>query len=662
MVYWKPGIVQYQRLQSILIHCWSTAMNIASTMLAAVLYSIRCTGHESPLESQVSCIPVPNWEEYSKKWNLVMYVQFVNVSREMQMPRALDSVEIRFLREAFKDLQTIETINHLDAGVLATVDKHGVYDFVRHEEIIASAKSLIKTRLGLPLVRSKSEYEADTEMPAKFVDTFQVCLSVNPASHEWLRTCLSVVMEDFPCRQLTMIPQDFFKTYISHMMRAAATNDDYSQLCTIMKVVKIDEQAAAKVVASSIARGGSVKIFKKAFKSSQQSFEHKGFYLTLIKLNKKELFQEYLRKLKTGNEQAYLKMLKTLFWYCCIYQRPDLVQVFLVEASRVLLQLDLSECLANLIENDKSDQLTIIFQALENAWARRSSRAVRQRTVWTPSDMTIGRLLDLGLDLGRFKMIRTIVWTESPLQITEAHLHTALCTVIKKGHVGAIKFLLGKGKERKHLITNLGLDYEDGSTLVAIGASDNINVLQFFVRRSEKGDPRFREFRVGMRENKIFCTACSEGSYDLVKYLLRRNEETGEMVFPDVDPAARNNMPLVYAIKHLNIVQELLRQDDNGAMSYPGVAVTADVLMAASRGPLDVFEFILQTVIDKDGIIRYKFPEIDITVNDHALLMALTRRQDVAKLQFMKRCDEKGRYILPGMLIPVNILAMSFAK
>lgn len=75
------------------------------------------------------------------------------------------------------------------------------------------------------------------------------------------------------------------------------------------------------------------------------------------------------------------------------------------------------------------------------------------------------------------------------------------------------------------------------------------------------------------------------GKHELVKYLLHRNKATDEFIFSDVDHAAQYNYPLGNAIRHMEILKELLRQDKHGGMIYPRVTVISHVLSLAAAIP-----------------------------------------------------------------------------
>ena len=143
----------------------------------------------------------------------------------------------------------------------------------------------------------------------------------------------------------------------------------------------------------------------------------------------------------------------------------------------------------------------------------------------------------------------------------------------------------------------------------------------------------------------------------MVKYLLRRHEETNGFIFPDVNPAARNNHPLLNAMRYMEIATELLRQDEHGRMIYPGVAVTPNVLMSvAVTYYCKVLEFLLQTVQKDDGSVQYKFPGIDLGAKDYDLLNYLVSIEAVDPLEFLLRRDALGNFALPGLEIPERLV------
>lgn len=583
------------------------------TVLAAwMCHPVGCTSNKSVPTLWNTVLPNEIWYKILEECDLTGYFHFLLAYPEMQSFRFSTAVEFDLLKKAIRELIHIE--------------ESYKFDYERYESIVAAIRQFIKFLPGQPLVEGETISGAGDEI-RKITEKFWGDSYFSKCARQIL---FSALIENLHGINIDM---GVFEEYRWDIMYAAALNGDYDQLTALMDKAKLGWNSHASYLVPAIAQSGSAQLFTKVVQgSSLQVFMHKSFWERVIKFDKRELFLEFVLQMAPGIDGNNIKVLESIYWICCHQERQELVRILVEHTFTSLRRIDSMGNLYHLISVGNMDILVMLLgdSASPGLW---KSSSVNQYDL-----LTCARRLD------RVDMFRFMLLLDS---IDESVLLNVFSSAVSNGCIEIMELLLGARSDGRVWISTLVM--VNDKIIGNIGYSGRVDVLEFFLRRRDEGDPRFDGFSVGMGDNEILCSACDWGRHELVKYLLRKNDETHEFMFPDVNPAARNNCPLSNAIKHIEVAEELLKRDETGGMIYPGVAVTTKVLINTNFKGL---EYLLQTVENEDCSVRYKFPVIDINTDDHSLLKRLIQDKCVDKLRFLLRRNLLGKFVLPGVNVP----------
>lgn len=641
---WSRGTISSVATVSYLMNIVRAALTLLGCSL------VVCFQSESPV-----ILPVEVRELIFAGWTLHEYVQFLLVSPELQWLRVTDVTEYGFLIKSFLDMECTESADQKgdeddDITTFSELRKmdsiygqgQGIDNVQLNESTIASARALIKLRLESSIGKSEPLASVDKDRLDKVLDEFLKYESLLPDSAIWRQICLAALLENVHPDQFATINTAFAMKYQNDMLRAAATNGDYNQIDALVQKLEIAWIDAAAIMAPSIARSGSVDLFSRVLSHcSLEAFSSFQFCLTLILLNKKDLFQEYMRQLVASHATVNLPHLNRICLACCLDQRVEFVKVLFTEVPDFPTQIELTESLkASVTTGNQSifDAFLVDLEGSDN------------------ESLDVFQIVVLATKYNRLEMVQRMIQKELFKHIYDEDLARIFSLVVMEGRMELMELLLGKGRNGQLLMPNIVINPEYEGVVSSMIHSGRVQVLDLFLRQWAAGDSRFSHFSVGRWENLTLRTACNYGKLELVRYLLRRDEFTGELVFPQVDPAGRDNEPLLNAIRHLEIVQELLSQDDHGNLVHPGVAVTDKVLVRAADGPFPVLAFLLQTVIQEDGSVGFRFPGINVNASRHYLLRSLTDRENVPSLMFLLQRDPLGVFRIPGLQIPRDLV------
>lgn len=626
-------------------------MNIVRAALTLLSCSlVACFQSKSPV-----ILPIEVRELIFADWTLHEYVQFLLVSPELQWLRVTDATEYGFLKKSFLDMECTESADqegNEDDNITTlsrlrkTESIHGqgqeIYNVQLNESTINSARALVKLRLESSIGKSETLASVDKDHLDKVLGEFLKYESLLPDSAIWRQVCLAALLETVHPDQFATINTEFVRKYQNDMLCAAAANDNYDQIDALMQKLEIAWIDAATIVAPSIAQSGSVDLFSRVLShSSLEVFSSFQFCLTLILLNKKDLFQEYMRQLVASHDTANLNHLNRICLACCLYQRAEFVKILVTEVPDLPTHIDPTESLkASITTGNQSifDAFLVDLESFDN------------------ESLDFFQIVMLAIKYSRLEMVQSMIQKGLFKHIDDDDLVRIFSLVVMEGRMELMELLLGKGRNGQWLMPNIVISPEYGDVVSSMIHSGRVQVLDLFLRQWAGGDSRFAHFSMGQWENLALRTACNYGKLELVRYLLRRDESTGRLVFPHVDPAGRDNESLLNAIRHLEIVQELLSQDDHGNLVHPGVAVTEKILVRAADGPFPVLAFLLQTIIQEDGSVGFRFPGINVNASHHYLLRSLTDREKVTSLMFLLQRNPLGVFRIPGLQIPLDLV------
>ena len=226
------------------------------------------------------------------------------------------------------------------------------------------------------------------------------------------------------------------------------------------------------------------------------------------------------------------------------------------------------------------------------------------------------------------------------MQLAQKFINDAFAGAFGGGHVNLLKFLVGKGKDKKPVAPGLGLATLSWTTLEqAIIVNRKWNGIKF-LGVLKRFDTRFANFELVDQDNTALCMACLVGNYNLVRYLLRRPND-GDFLFPLTNPATKNNRPLVNACRSgdVRIVRTLLERDTAGNYIYKGIDPSAQnyesIVIACTYGRFDVAKFLLEMNGDK-----YVLPGIKVTED---MLTIVDRRPEIKKLLEMHLLEQRRK-------------------
>lgn len=505
-------------------------------MLVALICSLLgCTKSDHIPEPGAKSLPDEMLVPSLERWDLGEYLTFLRAGREMQIP----TLEFSELVEFHLLESTVEELNHLES-----IQPEN-FDYERYDNVVASIRDFIKLRAGLPFVKRDVMLETDDEILKEVLRLAKEFQRMFAYSLLWLPLCFSVLLESCLHDAAPDIPRTLCTIRRYDTLHAVALNGNFEQLCALAGQSGLPWDTTINMLASSIARSGSVDLFRNLLNvSSFQAFPSNIFCMEIIRFNRKNLFLEYVQQLKLEEESHVLDSLRYILDQCCEYQRLELVRVLVEHNLDDLMRIDLKPSLEKVIKTGNNDLLKLLLWDAANS---------KPRTYWDSYPLTVLPLLLTASRYGRVDMLRFML---SLGPIEESDLLTAFSNAVLYGQIEVVKLLLESRQDGENFISDLRFTVDD-ATLKSIGSSGHIDVLELFSSMRDEGDSRFRGFSMEMNNNVILRFARLHGKDELVKYLLRHDPFDGESIYPDTDPEAQDNRPLFPAI----IPEKVPRQD-----------------------------------------------------------------------------------------------------
>lgn len=575
--------------------------------------------------------------------DLVDYVRFLTASPGALLLRASAHYEEDRLKRG------AERLTRFERGEEECDD-----DGPQVEDLITGVRILIGLRSGLPM---RCRMASRDKLARQFERVHARCESFCTGSL-WSATCFAGLIDRIELHSLyAHLDGQFVSRNGAAMMRGAALIGDFETLQFLVQTTNTAWEVAAELVASAIAQGGSRSLFKKILAhASLAPFMSVAFHQLLVKLGRDQLFEHFAKRSRDRTSEVPPQLVETVCELSCVHQRAIMVHYLVKYFPEHLGQLKLSASLRRTIEAGNMEILkTLLWDAINDEKRTNIQLTVGDRIGMLESAVQHGRIGMLEFLLREYKMELG--------DVRESDLQRIFAMAVEGGHLEAIRLLLQEGPDGHPLIADLGFDSLASDVLGALGRSGRMDVIDEFFRRQAGGDRRFVTFGFGAGANKLLRAACGADNLDFVRFLLQRDAATGNFILPGIDPAADHNDALVLAARrgHLRVVAELLQLDAQGNPLYPGVDPAADdncmlrVAVACERFP--VVEFLLQLVTRSDGTVAYRYPGIDVAVQDDYILRTAVERQDRALLELLLRRDANRRFVLPGMRVPLHLVA-----
>ena len=573
-------------------------------------------------------------------WNLIEYGQFLLSSPLTQQLRATDFYEKALLTRSAMEIGAIERSRAHD------VDTEHMDSLIRHACI------LIRLHSRLPIAWTESEESTTKLMARHFMQFYNRCALLSPLTI-WHITCFASLVGDNTLR--TLYPHlsiSFCKQHQILMMQAAALIGDYDALEKVVNSSHLGWTITVAYIAPFLAQNGSTELFTKVSSHvSPDALPRTAFHENLIKFNKIDLLEHYLHGLDE-NALFISEYVQKLCELMCLYQRTGMIQTLATLVPQSLDTIDLNHSLQSVIKAGNCQIFKVLLGDCKKH-TRRNNQRIRNED--------IAAMLKLIAESNRSEMLDFLLDNyQPPLEaLQEDTLRLVFAEAAKCGHFAVMESLLGAKRDGRSLINDLGQGDDQDPILTGVALGGHISVLEYLLARRATGDRRFAKLDIAANINRLFRLACGANRLGFVRFLLRLNPETGEFLFPNVDPAGA--LVLVARWGQLDVIRELLSQDHTGAFIYstvdPAVDDNLPLLQAVCCSHHAVVEFLLQTTIDAKGKTRYRFPGIDVAARNFYIIHTAVERRDLKLLAFLMRRDQNRRFLLPGMQIPLELVA-----
>ena len=236
-----------------------------------------------------------------------------------------------------------------------------------------------------------------------------------------------------------------------------------------------------------------------------------------------------------------------------------------------------------------------------------------------------------------------------------------------KGHVAVLDLLLRKRADEAVPRTNFD-PFQLHSMVMGVVRTGKPDILRYFFAKQLENDPRFQALDFAANDNEALLLACkNKDRLDIVKFFLCRDEASNEYVFPNIDPGAQENSALLFACERglVEIVEELLRLDDNGAQVHSTVIPAAHdnepLLLACQGGHTSIVELLLGGTLATDGTVNYFFADVDAAIFNNLPLWYAATGGHVDVVRLLLRRNEHGAYVHRNVAIPLGLPLFLFS-
>lgn len=584
------------------------------------------------------CLPRPCF-------HLPEYVDFVTATRGINHLRGTDVLEFALLRRGAAEF-----------AALAEKDVLNEQESRRLAEIIDSVRRLVSLRSGLPKQgeRGTSDEAEVLELGRRFAAVFDKCASFS-VSWDWGVACLAGLVGEglspsFLLHLRTNYPRLFFGDGIE-MLEAAAMANSLEVFKNVMQEFHENCWTAKKLCPAfpTIAQYATVPFFKGILDHSPISaFLEAGFLHHLAKHHRAELFGVLLRRLASPSPVRPRELVEQTLGSCLSIGNVEMIAELAISCPETFLEIDIAKYLVATIEKGDQPMFKVLLWDAEG----------HIRHFVSLDSALLANVLCKTMAHEQVEMMTELLHNYGPhLEIDPSVFFFAAA----RGLLWAMDLLVGEQPDGKYWIPNLRIDSIERKVLEAIAMGDHVEVLKFFVNRQACGDSRFEGLRLGARQNRLIMTACQYGKLSLVRFLLQRDPKTNQPLFPDVDPAAEGNFPLILACSQnrVDIVRELLQENEDGSRVFPTVNPAVDtngaLQMAVMNGCLEIVEILLQLVQDDQGVVTYKYPGTDVSAFYGLFFRQAIENGPNHVLEFLLRRNSDGSFVLPGLRLSTHL-------
>lgn len=169
--------------------------------------------------------------------------------------------------------------------------------------------------------------------------------------------------------------------------------------------------------------------------------------------------------------------------------------------------------------------------------------------------------------------------------------------------------------------------------------------------------PRMPTLPTSIARKIPISNACKWGHLNMVQFLLRKDEASGQYLILNMDPINYGLDPLLLACcnGHVEVVKELLRRDAQNNPIHmdmdPAILSDRPLVEAVYHGHLSIIKFLLEDVFKPDDNGQYNLPGINATC-----LARAVRNNHVDAVTFLLQCNEENQFMHPNINIPVDLI------
>lgn len=234
-------------------------------------------------------------------------------------------------------------------------------------------------------------------------------------------------------------------------------------------------------------------------------------------------------------------------------------------------------------------------------------------------------------------------------------LQQAMEEAIINGALETFEIIMGNNRHGALLAPNLVFDGHENRIIKGIAATGRQDILEYLWKQrqesKDKSDRRFDSFEPHDLGNVALWVACKNNQVEFSKYLLGIQDTPSKAIFSTIDPSSADNECLNIACSegHLAIVKLLFERNDDGTFRYPSVTLNSrgknPLTSAIYNGHLDLVKFLLQGILDNDGIFHYALPGAAACLQNETIFLSAIERGRVEILLYLLQVDEVGNHI-----------------